>query len=73
MLLSLLIWLPLVLALVLALLPREPALGVRRTAVAFALVPFALSLLVLAAFVLLRLRNIGVSTVTGSSLPPSQG
>jgi NADH-quinone oxidoreductase subunit M len=51
MLLTLLVFLPLVLAVVLALLPREPALGVRRAALAFALVPFVVSLVVLAAFV----------------------
>jgi len=51
MLLTLLITLPALLAVVLALMPREPAVGVRRAAVAFALVPFAISLAVLAHFV----------------------
>ncbi len=51
MLLTSLVWLPLLLAVVLALLPREPVRGVRRTALAFSLVPLLVSLVVLAAFV----------------------
>ncbi len=49
-LLTLLVFTPLAGALLLALLPREPLAAVRRAAFVFALVPFALSLLVLAWF-----------------------
>jgi NADH-quinone oxidoreductase subunit M len=49
-LLTLVVFTPLVGAVLLALLPREPAAGVRRAALVFALVPFLLSLLVLARF-----------------------
>jgi NADH-quinone oxidoreductase subunit M len=49
-LLTLLVFSPLAGALVLALLPREPVMGVRRAALVFALVPFALSLAVLRRF-----------------------
>jgi NADH-quinone oxidoreductase subunit M len=50
MLLSLVVFTPLVFAVLLALLPREPVASVRRAAFVFALVPFALSLVVLARF-----------------------
>ena len=49
-LLSLVVFSPLVGAALLALLPREPAAGVRRAALAFALVPLGLSLWMLARF-----------------------
>jgi NADH-quinone oxidoreductase subunit M len=49
-LLSFIVFSPLVGALMLALLPRAEVAGIRRAALAFALVPFALSLLVLAGF-----------------------
>jgi NADH-quinone oxidoreductase subunit M len=50
MLLSLTVLSPLLGATLVALLPREPVLGVRRTALVFALVPLLCSLLVLRAF-----------------------
>ncbi len=49
-LLTLVVFSPLAGALFLGLLPREPVAGIRRAALVFALVPFALSLWVLAAF-----------------------
>jgi NADH-quinone oxidoreductase subunit M len=49
-LLTLVVFTPLVGAVLLAVLPREPVAGVRRAALVFALVPFLLSLLVLARF-----------------------
>jgi len=49
-LLTLLVFAPLVGAVLLALLPREPLAGVRRAALVFSLVPFALSLWMLARF-----------------------
>jgi NADH-quinone oxidoreductase subunit M len=49
-LLTLVVFSPLAGAALLALLPREPAAGVRRAALVFALVPFALSLWMLARF-----------------------
>ena len=49
-LLTLLVFAPLVGAVLLALLPREPLAGVRRAALVFSLVPFALSLGMLARF-----------------------
>jgi NADH-quinone oxidoreductase subunit M len=49
-LLTLVVFTPLLGALLLAFLPREPEAGVRRAALVFALVPFLLSLLVLARF-----------------------
>jgi len=50
-LLTLIVFSPLVGAVLLALLPREPVAGVRRAALVFALVPLALSLWMLARFV----------------------
>jgi NADH-quinone oxidoreductase subunit M len=50
-LLTLVVFSPLVGAALLALLPRDPAAGIRRAALVFALVPFALSLWMLARFV----------------------
>jgi NADH-quinone oxidoreductase subunit M len=50
MLLSLTVLTPLIGALIVAALPREPVLGVRRTAFVFSLVPLVCSLLVLRAF-----------------------
>jgi NADH-quinone oxidoreductase subunit M len=49
-LLSLIVFMPLLGAGLLALLPREQERGIRRAALAFALVPFVLSLLLLAGF-----------------------
>jgi NADH-quinone oxidoreductase subunit M len=49
-LLGLTVFTPLAGAALLALLPREPVRGIRRAALVFALVPFALSLLVLVGF-----------------------
>ncbi len=49
-LLTLLVFAPLVGAVLLALLPREPLAGVRRAALVFSLVPFALSLWMLGRF-----------------------
>src|SRR5262245_30793695 len=49
-LLTLIVFTPLVGALLLALLPREPHAGIRRAALVFALVPFALSLSMLRDF-----------------------
>jgi len=49
-LLTLLVFAPLVGAVLLALLPREPLAGVRRAALVFSLVPFVLSLWMLARF-----------------------
>jgi NADH-quinone oxidoreductase subunit M len=50
-LLTLIVFSPLVGATLVALLPREPVAGVRRAALAFALVPLGLSLWMLARFV----------------------
>src|SRR5262249_26164507 len=49
-LLTLIVFSPLVGATLLALLPREPVAGIRRTALVFSLVPFVLSLWMLARF-----------------------
>ncbi|TMA58008.1 MAG: NADH-quinone oxidoreductase subunit M [Deltaproteobacteria bacterium] len=49
-LLTLLVFAPVVGAILLSLLPREPLAGVRRAALVFSLVPFALSLAMLAGF-----------------------
>ncbi len=49
-LLTLLVFTPLVGAVILAVLPREPVAGIRRAAFVFALVPLGLALLVLAQF-----------------------
>jgi NADH-quinone oxidoreductase subunit M len=49
-LLTLIVFSPLVGAVLLGLLPREPVAGIRRAALVFALVPFALSLWMLARF-----------------------
>ena len=49
-LLSLLVFSPLAGATLLAILPREPVAGVRRAALVFGLIPFALSLIVMRAF-----------------------
>jgi NADH-quinone oxidoreductase subunit M len=48
--LTLVVFAPLVGALLLALLPREPLAGVRRAALVFSLLPFALSLWMVASF-----------------------
>jgi NADH-quinone oxidoreductase subunit M len=49
-LLTLIVFAPVVGTALLAVLPREPAVGVRRAALVFALVPFALSVVMLARF-----------------------